>query len=124
MQVGVDEAGDEGEAGNVDDLAPLVAGADAGDGVAADRHVAGDQRAGHHVENAGAAQHHVGRLVPSALRDPFAEFRHARCLPVLSGRRTESAVRVQWMTVPGDRTAVLAHAGMIVSLYEMTEHWY
>ena len=93
----VDEAGDQHRAGHVDDTAPLVIRADAHDGVAADRHVAGDHLARHQVEHLPAAQHHVSRFVAASLRDAGFKIGHGRL------RACGFAARVAQPATKGER---------------------
>ncbi len=90
VEMRVDEAGDEDEAGDVDDLAPFVGVADADDGVARDRHVAVDHRAGHHVEDLTAAQEEIGGRVAPALCDASFQICHADRLSVFPSDETKA----------------------------------
>lgn len=71
--MGIDEAGDEDEARDVEDAGAVVGGADAGDPVAGDRHVTVDHAAGNEVEDPAAAQHQIRRLVATGLGDAAFE---------------------------------------------------
>jgi hypothetical protein len=73
MQVGVDETGDEREARHIHHLAPFIGSTDPRDGVTADRHIAGDQIARHHIEHLPAAQNNIGRRIAARLRDEIGE---------------------------------------------------
>ncbi len=79
VQVRVDEAGHQDQPGHVDHLCGVVRIAGADDAVTDDRHVALEQRAGHQVEHAAAAQHDVGRRLAARRRDAFLQGVHALC---------------------------------------------
>lgn len=69
MKMGVDKAWNQVLACHVDDFTGLVAFADANDYIATNRHVSGQERSGHHIQNGAAAQNQISRDTPTGLID-------------------------------------------------------
>ena len=84
MDVGVDQAWRNVRAGHVHDLDALV-GAEPGDEVAANRHVALQPLAREDGEDPAPPQHQVGRLVAARHRQPPAD--HPSAARVSGSRR-------------------------------------